>query len=337
MSLTQSHLWGALYIPQQISQNIGCCNQGTWGFRCCKGEDRLADSIRRGYPNCSLHSTLPFASFTLPRSKSSHAISPFQMPASLVQQGCFTSLQIAVCFTALRLGESCPLPDPSALPSSGSSWRLSFHSKGASQGVTVTDNGVLSSSTMKKYLGESSDPRMNLVTTIETYQKSHVVFQRNIKLWKSNCSESKWDPGTKVNTNNYKEGNKTTFNQVLWVQDELFSISRGSHHKISKPLSLPCVLCSTELWQVFVILMALWYVTHCVKRSVSKTIVLKCTLGLWEDYRAYVFIIYLLLKHPVELSTLIILKQNFKKSRHLAPFFYLRNFICGTSGDKLWK
>lgn len=46
-------------------------------------------------------------------------------------------------------------PEPSPLASSGSSWRLSFHSKGASQGVTVTDNGVLSSSTTKKYLCES--------------------------------------------------------------------------------------------------------------------------------------------------------------------------------------
>ena len=45
-------------------------------------------------------------------------------------------------------------PEPSPLASSGSSWRLSFHSKGASQGVTVMDNGVLSSSTTKKYLSE---------------------------------------------------------------------------------------------------------------------------------------------------------------------------------------
>jgi len=46
------------------------------------------------------------------------------------------------------------LPEPSPLASSGSSCTLSFHSRGASQGVTVTARGVLSSSTTKKYLGE---------------------------------------------------------------------------------------------------------------------------------------------------------------------------------------
>lgn len=55
-------------------------------------------------------------------------------------------------------------PEPSPLASSGSSWRLSFHSKGASQGVTVTDNGVLSSSTTKKYLCESGP-----LQTVTTY------------------------------------------------------------------------------------------------------------------------------------------------------------------------
>lgn len=77
---------------------------------------------------------------------------------------------------ALRLGAFCCLPDPSALDSSGSSWRLSFHSKGASQGVTVTDSGVLSSSTMKKYLWESWDSMIILITTIKSYQKRHLVF-----------------------------------------------------------------------------------------------------------------------------------------------------------------
>lgn len=89
----------------------------------------------------------------------------------------------------LRLGGSSCLPDPSALDPSCSSWRLSFHSKGASQGVTVTDSGVLSSSTMKKYLWESSDPMVILITTIKTYQKSLLVssfthltlFRENIK------------------------------------------------------------------------------------------------------------------------------------------------------------
>lgn len=46
------------------------------------------------------------------------------------------------------------LPEPSPLDSSGSSCTLSFHSRGASHGVTVTAKGVLSSSTTKKYLGE---------------------------------------------------------------------------------------------------------------------------------------------------------------------------------------
>lgn len=59
------------------------------------------------------------------------------------------------------LGRACRgcLPEPSPLASSGSSCRLSFHSRGASQGVTVTDSGVLSSSTAKKYLREAGPLR----------------------------------------------------------------------------------------------------------------------------------------------------------------------------------
>lgn len=59
------------------------------------------------------------------------------------------------------LGRACSgcLPEPSPLASSGSSCRLSFHSRGASQGVTVTDSGVLSSSTAKKYLREAGPLR----------------------------------------------------------------------------------------------------------------------------------------------------------------------------------
>lgn len=58
---------------------------------------------------------------------------------------------------------SCCLPEPSPLASSGSSWRLSFHSNGASQGVTVTDNGVLSSSTTKKYLWGSGPIQTEII------------------------------------------------------------------------------------------------------------------------------------------------------------------------------
>lgn len=75
---------------------------------------------------------------------------------------------------------ACCLPEPSPLASSGSSWRLSFHSKGASQGVTVTDNGVLSSSTTKKYLW-GSGPIQTEVIRARTYnqeslEKSLVLF-----------------------------------------------------------------------------------------------------------------------------------------------------------------
>lgn len=170
----QNHLWKAFNTTQQLSWIIWGRNAGTWSFRCCKYANKLTDNRHGGYANCSApHSRLPFI---LPRSMSSHVISPYQAPASHVQLGCFPSLQKAVGFRALRLGGSCRLPDPSALASSGSSWRLSFHSRGASQGVTVTDSGVLSSSTMKKYLRVSSDPMMILIATVKTCQKSYLVF-----------------------------------------------------------------------------------------------------------------------------------------------------------------
>ena len=95
--------------------------------------------------------------------------SPF--PTSPSSMPNFSYASMLFCLTKRRLYVSCLSaihpsrglgpdlsgysPEPSPLASSGSSWRLSFHSKGASQGVTVTDNGVLSSSTTKKYLCES--------------------------------------------------------------------------------------------------------------------------------------------------------------------------------------
>lgn len=61
-----------------------------------------------------------------------------------------------------RLSFDGLLPEPSPLVSSGSSCTLSFHSRGASHGVTVTAKGVLSSSTTKKYLGEGKQTHMSV-------------------------------------------------------------------------------------------------------------------------------------------------------------------------------
>ena len=90
----------------------------------------------------------------------------------LLREGCPSHKPFS--YPSRGLGPDLPrrLPEPSPLASSGSSWRLSVHAKGASQGVTVTDSGVLSSSTTKKYLGESG-PLQTEVIHPNTYNQDY--------------------------------------------------------------------------------------------------------------------------------------------------------------------